>query len=333
MQEYIPVILAGLLTACAPARPEDAREVAMREVRVAQIAAASGYQQQKKDTSHPPKVQFTPPPPPKSAAEVERDKLDGKPVVRFTPPVVRKDVQQKKSPIKKVKVDEATGEVKVYDANNKDITGQISPRTKKVTFVKDASGGGKVLDENGKEVKDIPPPPPPVQFKKPAAQPAPGKKVSGIADPNNEHNREIPPPPPPVPPKKDNSVKKVKLVNEATGEVKLYDANGKDITGNISPKTKKARLVKDAAGKLKVIDENGKEVKDVPPPPPDLPVKVPAEKEKDATGGTSASRMDHRLDTLVVIAYKPIHCGSIAKIEVAANPAALRHIPTIPLSL
>lgn len=161
MQELLPVILAGILAACAPAGPESGRDVAVREVRVAQITAAAGFQQQQKDTSKPPRIQLVPPPK-KPAAQIGRDRLDGK----KAPPMIKKDAQPQKSAIKKVKVNEATGEVKLYDANNKDITGQISPRTKKVKFVKDASGGGKILDENGKEVKDIPPPPPPVQLKK-----------------------------------------------------------------------------------------------------------------------------------------------------------------------
>lgn len=152
MQIHIPVILAGMCIACAPASPSEdnlaalSRDTEMREVRVAQVSSASAYQEKK-----------TAPLPPKSATETERDRLDGK-----TPAPSAN--QQKKQPIRKVKVNEKTGEVRLYDANNKDITHTVSPRTNKVKVVTEPSGKWKLLDENGKQVIEgpgAPPPPPP----------------------------------------------------------------------------------------------------------------------------------------------------------------------------
>lgn len=199
MQIHIPVILAGMCIACAPASPSEderaalTRDVEMREVRVAQVSSlASAYQDKKKappvvkkDVRFTPprfktaeeierdqqkpvveKVKFAPPrmktaqtapPPPKSATETERDRLDGK------TPAPSVD-QQKKQPIRKVKVNEKTGEARLYDANNKDITETVSPRTNKVKVVTEPSGKWKLLDENGKQVTEgpaAPPPPPP----------------------------------------------------------------------------------------------------------------------------------------------------------------------------
>lgn len=173
MQKHIPVIMAGLLYACsAPARSENElnalrSEVEMREVRVAQVTPSPKPKQQQKKVEEkqtPPEVKFAPPQP-RSTGAVEQDKKKQPPVVKFDPP------RQKAKPVKKVKiVNEATGEAKLYDENNKEITEKVSPRTKKVKIVKDPSGHSKVLDENGKvvtEVPALPPPPPPVEFKKP----------------------------------------------------------------------------------------------------------------------------------------------------------------------
>ena len=143
--------MAGMLIACAPATQSEkdlaalTRDAEMREVRVAQVTAAASIDQEKKKA--PPVVrkdeQFAPPRL-KTAEEIERDRQ-----------------KQQKKPIRKVKVNEKTGEARLYDANNKDITETVSPRTKKVKVVTDPSGKWKLLDENGKQVTDGPPPPPP----------------------------------------------------------------------------------------------------------------------------------------------------------------------------
>ncbi len=168
--------MAGMLIACAPATQSEkdlaalTRDAEMREVRVAQVTAAASIDQEKKKA--PPVVrkdeQFAPPRL-KTPEEIERDnKKAAAKKVYFAPPrlktaeeIERDRQKQQKKPIRKVKVNEKTGEARLYDANNKDITETVSPRTKKVKVVTDPSGKWKLLDENGKQVTDGPPPPPP----------------------------------------------------------------------------------------------------------------------------------------------------------------------------
>lgn len=131
----------------------------------------------KQPAKQKPQVQFAPPVVKKDvpAEKPKQVKQDERPMVKFTPPVVKKG---SRTPVQKVKIiNESTMEGKLYDENNKDVTAEVSPKTKKVKLVKDATGRIKVYDETGKEVTELPAPPPPPFPPPPPPTPAKSREL------------------------------------------------------------------------------------------------------------------------------------------------------------
>ncbi len=144
-----------MLIACAPAGPDSDPEVAVRELRVAQIAAVSPNFQQKTPLKKAA---------PSSAQIIGRDRA-GQAGRERNRQVQTAGSQKDTRKMRVLVTNNATGEARLYDENNRDITAKVSPKTKKIKVVKDANGAWKAYDEDGNQVSQGPAAPLPGQTK------------------------------------------------------------------------------------------------------------------------------------------------------------------------